>query len=79
MVEDLIQTRQQGPFSPRFGVSVGLHEQSRSYGRSQSARSRSSLKQPVGRNDAVRQVETFSVPIVPSNSSRMMSFVYRGA
>jgi len=41
---------------PRFGVSVRLHEQSRSYGQS-------SLKEPVGRNDAVEQVETLRMSV----------------
>ena len=49
---------------PRFGVSVRLHKESRSYGRS-------SLKEPVRRNDVVRQVETLRMSVFHINEFRL--------
>jgi len=49
---------------PRFGVSVRLHEESRSYGRS-------SLKEPVRRNDVVRQVETLRMSVFHINEFQL--------
>jgi len=49
---------------PRFGVSVRPHEQSRSYGRS-------GLKEPDGRNDALKQVETLRMSVFHIDEFRL--------